>query len=200
MKKIFLISCYCLFLIYSGCAQKQGIDQEKVISELRVENKKLTEENASLSTRINKLQKQLSNIKVSGEKYCTEKPYEIMSINLGKYTGFFDKDEDGIKETLIVYFTPMDTKGDYLKAEGLVKVELWDLETEEENNLIKRWTVTVEDLKDNWFSGMLKTNYRLTFDISSLIDDFSKNYTVRLDFVECLRGQSFKEQMVLKSE
>jgi hypothetical protein len=69
--------------------------------------------------------------------------YTLQSIKIHRYSGFYDKDEDGKKEKLIVYVQPIDRQGDIIKAPGAVDVQFegWD------GKRLGRWHVRENELK-----------------------------------------------------
>jgi hypothetical protein len=125
--------------------------------------------------------------------------YRLEIIKIGKYTGFFDKDDDDTKEKLIVYIQPIDEEGDIIKATGAVDVQLWDLDSSEVNQaLLGEWHVEPVELKKLWFATLVTINYRLTFDIADKVQSFDEPLTVKVTFTDYLSGKVFKEQKVIK--
>jgi len=191
-------SCFLIFLAV-GCQQ-----QDKG-AELASEIEKLTEEKAQLqedieqSKRENKqLKKQLQTLSGLPVDVRLENMYNIERIKLGRLSGFFDKDDDGKRETLIVYVTPYDKEGDGVKATGSMNVQLWNLSNPEEQALLGEWDVPPDELKELWFKTILAVNYRLTFDISGRVEDFDAPLTAKVTFTDYLSGRVFKDQRVIE--
>jgi hypothetical protein len=126
--------------------------------------------------------------------------YTLRRIKIHKYTNFYDKDEDGKKEKLIVYVQPIDKQGDIIKVSGSVDVELWDLNKEAGQAKLGQWHAGLDELKQNWFSTLIGGNYRLMFDIADKVDDFTEPLTVKVTFTDYLTGRVFKEQRVIKPD
>ena len=112
----------------------------------------------------------------------------------------YDKDEDGKKEKLIVYIQPIDKQGDIIKVLGSVDVELWDLNKDAGQAKLGRWHVGLDELKKNWFTTLIGGNYRLMFDITDKVTDFTEPLTVKVTFTDYLTGRVFKEQRVIKPD
>ena len=190
---------FCLLSV-AGCQQP---DQKESLTALI---EKLTQENTELQKQIersdteNKQFKQQIQV-LSGlpEEVKLESLNLLDKINIGKYTGFFDKDDDGKKEKLIVYIQPVDKQGDTIKAAGAVDVQLWDLNKTDSEALIDEWRIEPEELKKLWFATMVKINYRLTFDVADKIESMEEPLTVKVTFTDYLTGKVFKEQKVIKA-
>jgi len=195
---VFLISSLCL-LALAGCNKAN----EK--AQLLEQVKQLTEEKSQLTSRIEEsesqkkqLQEQVQVLSALPEEVKGENLYKLRQINIGRFTDFYDKDDDSQKETLIVYVQTIDDQGDKIKASGTAEVELWDLNQPNGQAKIKNWKVGHLKLKQLWFSTMLSINYRLTFDISGLVEDFDKPYTVKVKFTDYLSGKVFEDQKVIE--
>jgi len=190
---------FCLLSV-AGCQQP---DQKESLTALI---EKLTQENTELQKQIersdteNKQFKQQIQV-LSGlpEEVKLDSLNLLDKINIGKYTGFFDKDDDGKKEKLIVYIQPVDKQGDTIKAAGAVDVQLWDLNKTDSEALIDEWRIEPEELKKLWFATMVKINYRLTFDVADKIESMEEPLTVKVTFTDYLTGKVFKEQKVIKA-
>ncbi len=127
-----------------------------------------------------------------------ENLYHLQKIKLTRYTGFYDKDDDGKKEKLIVYIQPIDEQGDIVKASGTVDVQLWNLNKPDGEALLGEWRVEPAELKNNWFATLVIINYRLIFDAADIIEGVEEPLTVKVTFKDCLSGKVFKEQKVIK--
>lgn len=192
------VVCILIFFVV-GCQQ----GDESAALALRIEE--LTREKAQLreqieqSKRENKqLNEQLQTLSGLPEGVRLENMYNIERIKLGRLSGFFDKDDDDKRETLIVYVTPYDREGDGVKATGEMNVQLWNLNNPEEEALLGEWNVPPGELKKIWFKTILAVNYRLTFDISDKVENFDEPLTAKVTFTDYLSGKVFKDQRVIK--
>ena len=144
------------------------------------------------------LKEQLQTLSGLPEDLRLENMYSLERIKLGKLSGFFDKDDDDKRETLIVYVTPYDKEGDGIKATGSMNVQLWDLNKPEGEALLGEWDVPPDELKKVWFKTILAVNYRLTFDISGTVENFDEPLTAKVTFTDYLSGKVFEDQRVIK--
>jgi len=120
-------------------------------------------------------------------------------VQLTRYTGLYDKDEDGQVDQLCVYFTPMDADGDVVKVAGDVTVQLWDLSGRQPGALLKAWKIPSEQLRKQWYSSLMTVNYRLLFPLQAEWVDPALSLTVRVLFKDYLSGQELTSQMPIKA-
>ena len=148
---------------------------------------RLREENLALRRRIDAL---------SGlpENHQGKQLHELQSVRLTRYTGIYDKDEDGTPEKLIVYLKPIDVQGDIVKAPAKVEVQLWDLDEHAEQTLLQKWAIEPEVLAEKWFATLVTINYRLVFDLPPDVNPTKGGLTVKVKFTDLLSGQVFLEQ------
>lgn len=186
--------------LVAGCASPE---QNETTS---VQIEQLTQEKTELQKQIEQSEKENEQLRrqvqvLSGlpENLKLENLNQLKNIKIGRYTGFFDKDDDGRKEKLIVYIQPTDEQGDALKATGTAEVQLWDLDKTNEQAMLGQWKVEADELKKLWFETLLSIYYRLTFDISDAVVNTEKPLTVKVTFTDYLTGKVFKEQKVIKA-
>jgi outer membrane murein-binding lipoprotein Lpp len=186
-------------LVLAGCNKAN----DKV--QLQKQVKQLTDEKSELTSRIEQaesekrqLQDQVQVLSALPDDVKGENLYKLQQIKLGRFTDFYDKDDDSEKETLIVYIQTIDEQSDKMKASGTAEVELWDLDRPNGQARLKNWKVGPKKLKQLWYATMLSINYRLTFDISEVIEDFDKPYTVKVKFTDYLSGRVFEDQKVIE--
>ena len=194
-----LSSILCFLAFVAGCdnTYTESPLQERVES-LTIQQKQLESQLERSTSENEKLQKQIHTLSGLPEQLKGENLYSIQNVEIGKYTGFFDKDKDGTKEKLIVYIEPIDEQGDIIKAAADVEVELWDLSKTDGSALLAKWPpVKPDELKKLWFDSMLKINYRLTFDVTDIVKSFDEPLTVKVTFTDYLSGKVFKKQKVI---
>jgi len=197
-----LSSVFCLCVV-AGCENANSIRTPLVeqIGKLTEQNKQLENQLEQTRAENKQLTKQMHVLSGLPEEVKGENLYRLEKIEIGKYTGFFDKDDDGTKEKLIVYIQPVDEEGDIIKATGAVDVQLWDLDSSEADQaLLGQWRVEPGELKKLWFATMVTINYRLTFDITDKVKSFDEPLTVKVAFTDYLTGKVFKEQKVIKPQ
>jgi hypothetical protein len=193
-----LMTFACL-LSLAGCnkANEKAQFLEK-IEQLTEQNTELTSDLEQSKSENEQLKGQVEVLSSLPEEVKGENLYDLQKIRIGRYTGFYDKDHNGKKETLIVYIQPIDEEGDKIKAPGTIEIELWDLNKPDGNAMLAQWKIGPEELKKLWYATMLTINYRLTFDISDIIKNFNKPLTVKAKFTDYLTGRTFEDQRVIK--
>ena len=128
-----------------------------------------------------------------------ENPYKLTGIRTARYTGFYDKDEDGRREKLLVYLQPIDENGDIIKAAGTVHAQLWNLEDPNGAALLGQWQVQPAELHKLWISALV-SEYRIPFDVSLTPELLARPLTVKVAFTDYLTGEIFREQHVIKPQ
>lgn len=194
-----LSSVICFLAFVAGCdnAYTESPLQERVET-LTIQQKQLESRLEQSAAENEQLQKRIHTLSGLPEQLKGKNLYRLQNVEIGKYTGFFDKDKDGTKEKLIVYIEPIDEQGDLIKVAADVEVELWDLSKTDGSALLAKWPVVKPDeLKNLWFASMVKVNYRLTFDITDKVTSFDEPLTVKVTFTDYLSGKVFKKQKVI---
>jgi hypothetical protein len=196
----FLSSVLCFLAFVAGCENANSIKTPLVeqIGDLTEQKTQLENQLEQSRTENKQLKKQMHVLSGLPEQVKGENLYSLEKIEIGRYTGFFDKDKDGEKEKLIVYIQPIDEEGDIVKASGTVDVQLWDLNKANNKALLGQWHVEPGELKKLWFATLITINYRLTFDIADKVKSFDEPLTVKVTFTDYLSGKVFKEQKVIK--
>jgi cell division protein FtsB len=194
-----LCAVLCFLLFITGCddAYKESPLQERVDT-LTVQQQQLESQLEQCKAENEQLQRQIHTLSGLPEQLKGENIYNIQNVEIGRYTGFFDKDKDGTKEKLIVYIEPIDEQGDIIKAAAEVEVELWDLSKTDGSALLAKWpAVKPDELKNLWFASLVKVNYRLTFDMTDKVTSFDEPLTVKVTFTDYVSGKVFKKQKVI---
>lgn len=154
-----------------------------------------------LEYRITELEKENQDLRARVEAFSAISPDKrsealagLKEVELVDRTGFYDKDEDGALESLIVYLKPTDAAGDVVKSPGKVDVQLWDLNAQSGGALLGEWTVEPADLKNQWSGTFMTYYYRLTFPVADRIKGRSKELTVKVVFTDYVTGRTFGMQ------
>lgn len=124
--------------------------------------------------------------------------YAIRSVKITGLSNFYDKDEDGVRETLIVYIKPIDQTGDIIKAAGTVHVQLWNLNTPNDQALLGEWQVQPAELQKLWYDTLVAASYRLTFDAALTAEVRAQPLTVKVTFSDYLTGEIYSDQQIIK--
>jgi len=126
-----------------------------------------------------------------------ENPYKLTSVRIARFTGFYDKDEDGRREKLFVYLQPLDDTGDIVKAAGTVHVQLWNLEDPNGQALLGQWQIQPTELRKLWIAALV-SDYRIPFDVSLTPELLARPLTVKVTFTDYLTGEIFRDQHVIQ--
>jgi hypothetical protein len=189
---------FCLVLLTTSCdvgsARKrpleikaQQIAREK--TELTRDLEQCKAENAQLLDQIKALSALPSGSHIN--------PYKIMRIQISRYSNFYDRNNDGIREKLIVYLQPIDEDGDVFKAAGTADVQLWNLNDLAGQALLAQWRVEPAQLRKLWFKTLVSTGYRLMFDAPESVGLLTEPLTVKVTFTDYLTGEVFSVQDVV---
>lgn len=194
MRTLGTILAGCLLVAAAGC--QSAIEKE--VKTLRDEKKQLQSQVEQAKSENEQLQKHVQLLLGLKPETKLEDIYSVRQINLGRYTGLYEKNKTGRKDTLIVYVQPVDQNGDAIKASGSVDVQLWDLSRKETESLLDEWHINPDEVKGLWVGTLMKYNYRLTFDVADKIEGLKDPLTVKVIFTDYLTGKAFTEQKVVK--
>jgi len=188
-----------LISVLAGCneAQKHPDPVAERLASLEQQNAEQAAEIEGLKSANASLRKNLEVLSGLPDKTSLEDLSRLESVGLTRYTGFYDKDEDGVKEALIVYVQPIDQQGDVVKAPGAVDISLWDLSREPDGARLGQWHVGAKDLQKLWFSTLMRTNYRLLFEAPAGAATADKPLTIRMTFTDYLAGRTLTDQMAI---
>jgi hypothetical protein len=124
-------------------------------------------------------------------------PYELKRIKISRFSNFYDKNNDGKREKLIVYVEPIDAEGDAVKAAGTMDVQLWDLNNLNGQAMLGQWHVDPNELRKLWYDTLVSANYRLVFDTPKQLDVLADPLTVKVTFTDYLTGEIFRDQYAI---
>jgi len=184
--------------LLTGCQSPDTSPLREKINSLSKQNKDLSKQIEKLTAENKQIKTQLNTLSAAPDAQNPDTIYKIQSLKITDHTNIYDKDNDGIKEKLIVYIQTIDSTGDVIKAAGSVKVQLWNLNKEAENANLGTWNINPDELKKLFFNGLINTYYRLTFDVADKIEKFDVPLTVKISFTDYLTGKLFEEQKVIK--
>ena len=199
-RKSSIMSVVLCILSVAGCSNPKVKESPTIkIKQLTQENTKLTDQVEKLTSQNKDLKNQIKTLSGLPENIRFESIDRLGSIKIGRYTGFFDKNNDGKKETLIVYIQPIDKQGDIIKESGSAEVQLWDLNKPENKALLGQWKIGPDELKKLWFATVVTSNYRLMFNVADIIKNIQAPLTVKVTFTDYLTGKVFTEQKVIEA-
>jgi len=194
-----LSSVFCLYFV-AGCESSQTPKNPlaEQVETLTQDKKGLARQIGQLESKNKDLQKQINTLHGLPNDVKLKDIYEVQSIRITKYTNLYDKDKDGKRETLIVYIQPVDQEGDIIKVPADVHIRLLDLDKDRDPVVLGKWHITPDRLRKLWFNALMKTHYRLTFDVSDKLDSYEEPLTVMVTFTDYLSGRIFEEQKLIK--
>ena len=199
-KLICFLTITFLMVFLVGCESTKKIESlNQQISQLSEEKAELIKQINNINSENKELAKQNQTLSELPENVKGENLYQLASVDINRFSGFSDENEDGEKDTLVVYIQPIDENGDKFKAPGAVEVELWNLNNSEDQALLHRWSVGFEDLKKKWVA-LLVINYRLAFDITQIVENFDEPLNLKIKFTDYLSGKIFYDQKVIQPE
>lgn len=196
-----MLLCLCALIHFVAGCESSAIQKNPLaekVDKLSQEKKELMRHIEHIESGNNDLQKQINTLHGLEDDVKLKDLCDLQRVRITKYTNLFDKDKDGKKETLIVYLQPIDQDGDIIKAPGDVHVQLLDLDKDKDPALLGKWHITPNKLRKLWLNALLKTNYRLTFDVSQKVETFDEPLTVTVTFTDYLTGKVFEEQRLIK--
>ncbi|MGE5296036.1 MAG: hypothetical protein ACM3VT_14525 [Solirubrobacterales bacterium] len=193
---LFLFATLPLFLSGCGIGAERKTPEEMKAEKLQQEKAALTGNVEQYQAEIKQLQAQIQALSIL-PKDKQANPYELMAVRIAKISNFFDKDNDGVQEKLVVYVQPIDAEGDVVKAAGTVNVQLWNLNNPNGKAKLGQWQVEPAELRKLWFNAFATTAYRLTFDRPAELKVFSEPLTIKVTFTDYLTGEIFLAQQVI---
>jgi len=199
IKAISIIVSGIVLSTLCGCevGQQTEWDQIKQLEKDKLGMKQKIEE---LEAENDNLSKQMTTLSGIDPNRRFEAIATLDRIEIGKRTAIFDKDEDGTKETLIVYVKTFDETGDVVKAPGSIHLQLWDLNQKPDGALLGDWEIEPEDLKMLWMGTMMTNYYRLKYNVGDKLPANETELTVKVTFRDYITGKTFQEQKTIKSK
>ena len=172
------------------------------------------QENTDLSMRVQSLEsentqlaEQVNTLSILDAAARLDALDTLEKIRIGKRTGFYDKDDNGTKEILVVYLEPLDTAQDYTKAVGKVTIQLWDLNASEDKAKEAEWTLEPTELHKTWGGTLFAGYYRIKLPLKDVLSGReTKNrvgtahpteLTLKVTFTDYLTGKVLTEQKVI---
>jgi outer membrane murein-binding lipoprotein Lpp len=167
------------------------------LKECEDQNTRMSLQAQTLQTQNDQLTQQVTTLSALNGKTRLAALDTLEKVRIGKHTGFYDTDENGTKEMLVVYLEPLDTAQDYIKAIGTVNIELWDLNAPEDKAKRAEWTVEPADLQKNWGGTIFRSYYRIQLPLK-ITADKQKEYTLKATFTDFLSGKVRTDQTTIR--
>ena len=200
-----------LAVMLTGCRSENQRTWD-TLKECRQENTELSMQVQRLESEKSQLTEQVHTLSTLDAAARLETLDTLEKIRIGKHTGFYDKDDNGTNETLVVYLEPLDTTQDFVKAIGKVDIELWDLNAAEDKAKLAEWTLEPDQLHQTWGGTIFAGYYRLKFPVGNILHTEEKEaaatknrvgtahpteLTVKITFTDYLTGKVLTDQKVL---
>ena len=189
-----------VLILLGGCE----IGSERM-SPLEMKARDLEREKTQLAGQLEQCQVEAQQLKAQIQTLAAlpqNKPenhfYALSAVKINRFTDFYDKNEDGKRDKLIVYLQPVDQAGDAIKTAGVVSVQLWNLNQPDGQAVLGQWQVLPGELHKLWFNTLTSTAYRLTFDVTTTPAMLAQPLTVRTTFTDYLTGQVFTDQYIIQ--
>ncbi len=157
----------------------------------------LQAQNTQLADQLRDAREQLATLRRLGDNRIENLP-TIERIQLGRYTGGIDTDDQPGHDAVRVLLEPIDRDGHAIKSAGEITVQLFDLGGGEGERLIAEKTFPVDEARAHWKSGL--GTYRYSLEVPLKIPPPRKEITVRVTFTEYLTGKTFTAQKVVSVE
>jgi cell division protein FtsB len=193
----FLLFFGCLFLAGCGGSVEDSLWQQ--IRLLEEEKHTLEADNEKLQRENQQLNQQAATLQSIAADQRTAALNTLYKIEIGSRSGLFDKDNNGSKETLVVYVKPMDVVQDGVKAAGQMEVQLWNLDAADPNGaMLKQWKIQPEELTRLWAGTIFSEFYRLNFPVDNIIKGNEKDLTVKVKFTDYFTGKVLQAQQAIR--
>ena len=194
MRTILVALLFTVIAMAGGCGP--GTDTSPLLEQiesLSEERSLLKQQVTGLESENQQLTGQVKTLASLDEKVRLDVLNRLDTVKIGKRSGIFDKDKDGVCETLIVYISPHDDYGDPFKAAGGIDLELWDLDADVGKARLGRWELEPTDVKKLWSTNVITNYFRLAFDVGDVVNDEQGKLTVKMKFTDYLTGRMFEE-------
>jgi len=184
-------------ILPAGCGGRAQQHPWGTLKECEDQNTDLSLQIQTLQTQNDQLTEQVATLSSLNGKTRLAALDTLEKIRIGKYTGFYDSDENGTKESLVVYLEPLDTAQDTVKAPGQATIELWNLNAPENNDKLKEWTIPPDQLYAAWGGTIFHSYYRIALPLETAPQPQTE-YTLKVTFTDYLSGKILSDQKVIQ--
>ncbi len=195
MKTVLMTAAVLLGVVLAtGCEDGNSLETTKmqlIESQQRVSD--LEQANVNLARRVEEQDKQIASLMDLGDKRA-DVLFTAHEVRMGKYSGGWDFDDNGLEDGVKVFLTTHDQDGTLLKSAGEATVKIYDLSAGEQA-LLGEYTWTAEEFGQTWMSGFMGSYFNLEcpwIDGSPETDQV----TVHVTFVDYLTGKTLTAQKV----
>lgn len=194
------LACGAMALSLFGCdwgtstERMRQLDQQ--MRELGDQVDKLNKDVAAKDATIEAQRRQITTLQNLGERRL-EKLYYVTAIKIDRLTGPANFDDKPGNDGIVVYFSPIDQEGHTIKAAGDIRIQLLDLANPDGQHLIGEYRLDVDHARKAWHGRMLTNHYSVKCPWKSG-PPVHDEITVRVEFVDYLTGNTFRDQVVTK--
>ncbi len=190
--------CVCIAPVAAALCGCGGADTDSVwqqLKEQKIENDALAGRVQALESQNSQLVRQVKTLQGIDDEQRRQEIDSLVRIDISKRSGLYDKNNDGVKETLVVYVEPVDSAQDRIKAAGQAHIELWNLDSAKpQGAMLAQWDVAAADVRKLWADTMMIRGYRFGFPIEGVLAGQEKDLVVKVRFVDYLTGKTFDAQ------
>lgn len=190
--------CMCVVPVAAalcGCGSSATDSVWQQLKEEKIENDALAAQVKTLTAQNGQLARQVQTLQgIDNEQRCREID-SLVRIDISKRSGLYDKNNDGVKETLVVYVEPVDSAQDRVKAAGQAHIELWNLDSANpQGAMLAQWDIAAADVRTLWADTVMVRGYRFRFPIDKILKGQEKDLVVKVRFVDYVIGKTLDAQ------
>lgn len=146
-----------LATLSSGCVSDSAADLRQEIRDLRGSVRKKDNQLVAQKATIDELQRRL-DIARSLKPEDLKNVFHPQTLRITKLSGGYENDGQPGDDGVAVYLQPIDADGDVLKVAGDIRIQLYDLAADVQNNLIGEYLIPVDQIGKLWH-GKLMTHH-----------------------------------------
>lgn len=190
--------CVCIVPVAAalcGCGSANTDSVWQQLKEQKIENDALAAQIKTLESQNSRLDTQVKTLQGIDDEQRRQEIDSLVRVDISKRSGLYDKNNDGSKETLVVYVEPIDSAQDRVKAAGQVHIELWNLDAAAvQGAMLAKWDIAAADVRKLWADTVMIRGYRFQFPIDGILKGQEKDLVVKVRFVDYVMGKTFDAQ------
>lgn len=187
----------------SGCRLGGPRNFQNENDRLRRENMELQRQVEQLSQRLEQRLGELDNLRQQLERADAEPmpdvdPPTLARIEMGRYSGGVDTDDDGLDDLLRIYLRPLDQHGRVLPVAGRARLQAVAIPDAGEPIVLARRTYEPEAFNRAWRSGFTGQHYTLELELPETIPPDVTETAVRVTFTQARTGVEMTTQRTFR--
>lgn len=162
--------------------------------DVRVHNTELREENATLKSEIDSMQRRIEGLLTQletadqGDRHVLRgQPLVLTQIKIGRYSTPMDTDGDGGDDQLKVDLTTHDQDGNAFAAAGAVRIQLVAVDAQDEElGMLAEAVFDTGQVKASYFNGFMGTQYafKMPLDAAAEQPEGTETVEIRVAFTD----------------